>query len=74
MGIMDVEVKVRLRALVIPEAVGGDSVIFPALPGCVTQGETLEEVITNLILAAEGWLVAGHDHNKNEDLRAARGK
>ena len=28
-----------------PEA-GGYSVTVPALPGCVTQGETLEEAIT----------------------------
>ena len=28
----------------------------PALRGCVTQGETVQEVETNLREAAEGWL------------------
>jgi len=28
----------------------------PALPGCVTQGETVEEVTLNLREAIEGWL------------------
>jgi len=31
----------------IPEAVGGYSVIVPALPGCNTQGETLAEAEAN---------------------------
>jgi predicted RNase H-like HicB family nuclease len=34
---------------------GGYSVIVPALPGCVTQGETVEEALAN---AREA--VAGH--------------
>ena len=28
----------------------------PALPGCLTQGETLDEVVENLNDAIEGWL------------------
>jgi predicted RNase H-like HicB family nuclease len=72
--VLTVEVNVRLQALVIPEAVGGYSIIVPALPGCVSQGETLEEVLVNVVEAAEGWLAAGHDHNKDEDLRTARGE
>ena len=34
---------------------------LPALPGCYTQGETLEEIQANLREAAEGWLVSAHD-------------
>ena len=30
----------------------------PALPGCVTQGETVEDVTLNLREAVEGWLSA----------------
>jgi len=73
-SVITVEVKIRLQALAIPEAVGGYSVIVPSLPGCVTQGETIEEVTANVVEAAEGWLAAGHDHNKDEDLRLARGE
>ena len=58
-----VELTVTLTALVRPEpSVGGFSAEVPALPGCYTQGETLEEVRTNLREAAEAWLAAAHDH------------
>jgi predicted RNase H-like HicB family nuclease len=67
-----VEVKVRLQALAILEAAGGYSVIVPALPECVSEGDTIEEVMANVVEAAEAWLAAGHDHNKDEDLRVAR--
>jgi predicted RNase H-like HicB family nuclease len=30
----------------------------PALPGCVSQGETIDEVRTNVREAIEGWLLA----------------
>ncbi len=61
-----VEVRVRLQALAIPEADGGFSVIVPALPGCVTHGDTIEEVVENLQDVAELWLRAGHDLEKAE--------
>ena len=36
----------------------------PALPGCITEGETMEEVMTNLKDAIEGWLeVANESHS-----------
>ncbi len=57
-----VQFSVTLTALVYvePEA-GGFSAEVPALPGCYTQGETLEEVQANLREAAEGWLASAHD-------------
>jgi predicted RNase H-like HicB family nuclease len=72
--VITIEVKVRLQALAITEADGGYSVIVPALPGCVTQGDTIEEVQANLVEAAEGWLDSQHDHNKEERLRGALGE
>ena len=30
----------------------------PALPGCASQGETLDELMTNMREAIEGWLAA----------------
>jgi predicted RNase H-like HicB family nuclease len=57
-----VDVPVVLTAIVRPEPeVGGYSASIPALPGCHTQGETLEEVRANLREAAEGWLAVAHD-------------
>ncbi len=46
----------KLKVLVRPEAVGGYSVSVPSLPGCYSQGETLEEALANIREAAELWL------------------
>lgn len=57
-----VDVAVVLTAIVRPESdVGGYSASIPALPGCHTQGETLDEVRANLREAAEGWLAVAHE-------------
>ena len=37
---------------------GGFWAEVPALPGCVSQGETLEETIANIREAIAGWLDA----------------
>ena len=57
-----VDVPVVLTAIIRsePEA-GGYSASIPALPGCHTQGETVEEVRANLREAAAGWLAVAHD-------------
>lgn len=49
----------KLRAIVHPAEEGGYWAEVPALPGCVTQGETKEELLGNLREAIEGWLAAG---------------
>jgi predicted RNase H-like HicB family nuclease len=65
-----VQFTINLTALVYPELeVGGYSAEVPALPGCYTQGESLEEIRANLREAAEGWLGAAHDEVM--DRRAA---
>jgi predicted RNase H-like HicB family nuclease len=57
-----VDVAVVLTAIVRPEPdAGGYSASIPALPGCHTQGETLDEVRANLREAAEGWLAIAHE-------------
>ena len=38
---------------------GGFCAEVPALPGCVTQAETQEELEVNLHEAVTGWLLAG---------------
>jgi predicted RNase H-like HicB family nuclease len=68
-GIVTVVVQVRLQALAVPEPDGGYSVIVPALPGCFTEGGTIEEVQANVIEAAEGWLDSQHDHRKADALK-----
>ena len=57
-----VDVAVVLTAIVRPEPeAGGYSASIPALPGCHTQGETLDKVRANLREAAEGWLAVAHE-------------
>lgn len=56
------DVAVTLTAIVRPEPeAGGYSASIPALPGCHTQGETLDEVRANLREAAEAWLAVAHE-------------
>ena len=45
-----------LKAIVHPAEEGGFWAEVPALPGCLTQGETLAELETNLREAIELWL------------------
>jgi antitoxin HicB len=42
---------------------------FPDLPGCVSDGETIEEAITNGIDAMRGW-IGGPPRNGNEAPKA----
>jgi predicted RNase H-like HicB family nuclease len=57
-----VDVAVVLTAIIRPEPdAGGYSASIPALPGCHTQGQTLDEVRANLREAAEGWLAVAHE-------------
>lgn len=46
----------RIRAIIHPAAEGGYWAEVPALPGCITEGDTMEEVMANLKDAIEGWL------------------
>lgn len=66
-----VDVAVTLTAIVRAEEGGGYSASIPALPGCHTQGDTLDEVRANLREAAEGWLAVAHDDGLAEDAAGA---
>ncbi len=46
----------KLKAIIHTAEEGGYWAEVPALPGCVTQGETLVEVKANLRQAITGWL------------------
>lgn len=49
----------KLKAIIHQAEEGGFWAEVPALPGCVTQGETMQELEANLHEAIEGWLLAG---------------
>lgn len=46
----------KLKVLIHPAEEGGFWAEVPALPGCVSEGDTLEETLANIREAAEGWL------------------
>lgn len=46
----------NLKIIVHEAAEGGYWAEVPALPGCVSQGETIEELIANIREAVEGCL------------------
>ena len=46
----------KLKIIIHEAEEGGYWAEVPALPGCATQGETVEDLITNLYEAVEGWL------------------
>jgi predicted RNase H-like HicB family nuclease len=58
-----------LKAIIHPAEEGGFWAEVPALPGCVTQGETEEEVKSNLLEAITGWLEAGETFDLDLDSR-----
>lgn len=39
-----------------PQKEGGYTVTVPALPGCISEGDTLEEALANIKDAIEGYL------------------
>ena len=38
----------KFKVVLEPQEVGGYTVYVPTLPGCVSQGETAEEAMTNI--------------------------
>jgi predicted RNase H-like HicB family nuclease len=48
----------KIKAIVHDAEEGGFWAEVPALPGCATEGETIEELLENLKEAIEGWLSA----------------
>jgi len=57
-----------IKAIVHKAEEGGFWAEVPALPGCLTQGETEEEIRSNLHEAIELWFEAGElDFNQNQE-------
>jgi predicted RNase H-like HicB family nuclease len=56
----------RLSVVIHAAEEGGYWAEVPALRGCVSEGESLEEVIVNIREAARGWLEAAAEQNPPE--------
>lgn len=60
----------KLKVLIHVAEEGGYWAEVPALPGCVSQGETYDETLGNIREAAEGWLeVAEEAFKPDQDAR-----
>jgi predicted RNase H-like HicB family nuclease len=46
----------NIKAIIHPAEEGGYWAEVPALPGCITEGDSMDEVMANLKDAIEGWL------------------
>lgn len=57
--ILDVPYRLVVRPLTAEEG-GGYLIEFPDLPGCMSDGETVEETIANGVDAMRGWIEAMH--------------
>ena len=58
-----------LDTVIIKDETGGYVVFVPALPGCHTQGETIDEALRNIKEAAELYLETLSEEEKNELLK-----
>ena len=56
----------KIRTIIHPAEEGGYWAEVPALPGCITEGDTIEEVIANLKDAIEGWIEVANSRNSIE--------
>lgn len=53
-----------LKAIIHEAEEGGFWAEVPALPGCFSQGESLQELEANIHEAIEGWLLAAEPDDK----------
>lgn len=61
----------KFKAIIHEAEEGGYWAEVPALPGCVTQGETKSELESNLREAIAAWLTAGESEcglSSNEEI------
>ena len=49
----------KIKAIIHDAEEGGFWAEVPALPGCVSQGETMQELLANIEEAIEGFLSVG---------------
>jgi predicted RNase H-like HicB family nuclease len=56
----------KIKAIIHEAEEGGFWAEVPALPGCSTQGETLEELTENLKDAIALWLDVGEDEIESQ--------
>lgn len=51
-----------------PQEEGGYTVTVPSLPGCISEGETIEEALENIKDAVEGYIHVMAKHNQSANF------
>ena len=51
-----VEIIMRLKVVLEPSDEGGFTIFVPSLPGCISEGETVDEALKNIQEAVELYL------------------
>jgi predicted RNase H-like HicB family nuclease len=59
----------KIKAIIHSAEEGGYWAEVPALPGCITEGDTMEELMSNLQDAIQGWLEVANE-SKSTDSTA----
>ncbi|NJF24288.1 type II toxin-antitoxin system HicB family antitoxin [Thermococcus sp. Bubb.Bath] len=59
----------KFRVIIEPQPEGGYVAYVPALPGCVSQGETKEEVLRNIKEAIELYLEVVEEQKLKDTMR-----
>ncbi|MCL6091308.1 MAG: type II toxin-antitoxin system HicB family antitoxin [Candidatus Thermoplasmatota archaeon] len=54
----------KYTVILEPQKEGGFTVTVPALPGCISEGETVDEVIKNIKDAITGYIVSLRKHGE----------
>ena len=60
----------RYRILLESQEEGGFTVTVPALPGCISEGETKKEALANIKDAIKGWLTCYYRKIRREHPQA----
>jgi predicted RNase H-like HicB family nuclease len=59
----------KLQVILEPSDEGGYTVYVPALPGCISEGDTIDEALKNITEAIELYLEpVEEDINSNRDI------
>jgi predicted RNase H-like HicB family nuclease len=57
----------EFKVVIHPAEEGGYWAEVPSLPGCVSEGDSLEEIQVNIGEAAKGWLEVAEELRSNDD-------
>ena len=58
----------KIKAIIHPAEEGGFWAEVPALPGCITEGDNIDEVIDNLQDAIQSWLEVANESQKIDSV------